>query len=80
MADVWRARRAIGQYRLSGRLRASALTCRLISLVGVKWSCLRMNKPAFPPVNAVINVSLTGTAVGPQAYVYCRVLEGDVFS
>ena len=34
----------------SGWLRASALTCRLISLVGVKWSCLRINKQAFPPL------------------------------
>ena len=33
----------------SGWLRASALTCRLISLVGVKWSCLRIDKRAFPP-------------------------------
>ena len=33
----------------SGWLRASALTCRLISLVGVKWSCLRIDKQAFPP-------------------------------
>ena len=32
-----------------GWLRASALTCRLISLVSVKWSCLRINKQAFPP-------------------------------
>jgi len=29
---------------------ASALTYRLISLVGVKWSCLRINKQAFPPL------------------------------
>ena len=34
----------------SGWLRASALTCRLIPLVGVKWSCLRINKQAFPPL------------------------------
>jgi hypothetical protein len=33
----------------SGWQLASALTCRLISLVGVKWSCLRLNKKAFPP-------------------------------
>ena len=25
-------------------------TCRLISLVGVKWSCLRINQKAFPPL------------------------------
>ena len=31
-----------------GWLWASALTCRLISLVGVKWSCLRIDKQAFP--------------------------------
>ena len=31
-------------------LRASVLTCRLISLVGVKWTCLRIDKQAFPPV------------------------------
>ena len=33
----------------SGWFRASALTCRLISLVGVKWSCLQIDKQAFPP-------------------------------
>jgi len=33
-----------------GVLWASALTCRLISLVCVQWSCLRINKPAFPHV------------------------------
>ena len=33
-----------------GLLRASARTCRLISLVGVKLSCLRIDKQAFPPV------------------------------
>ena len=33
----------------SGWLRASALTCRLISLVGVQWSCLRI-KQAFLPL------------------------------
>ena len=32
----------------SGWLRARALTCRLISLVGMKWSCLRINKVASP--------------------------------
>ena len=32
----------------SGLLRASALTCRSISLVGVKWSCLRINEQAIP--------------------------------
>ena len=26
-----------------------AFTCRLIFLVGVKWSCLRMDKQAIPP-------------------------------
>ena len=36
------------RFHPSGWLRASALTCRLISLVGVKWSCLRINKQAFP--------------------------------
>ena len=30
-------------------LQASVLTCCLISLVGVKWSCLRIIKQAFPP-------------------------------
>jgi hypothetical protein len=30
-----------------GWLRVSALSCRLISLVGVKWSCLRFDKQAF---------------------------------
>ena len=29
--------------------RASTLTCRLIFLVGVKWSCLRVKKQTFPP-------------------------------
>jgi len=33
----------------SGWLRARALTCRRISLVGVKWSRLRTNRQAFPP-------------------------------
>ena len=32
----------------SGWLRASATACRLMSLVGLKWSCLRMNEPDFP--------------------------------
>ena len=32
----------------SGDVRVN-LTCRLISLVGVKWSCLRINTQAFPP-------------------------------
>ena len=36
----------------SGWLRASALTRRLVSLVGVKWSCLRINKQAFAPFSA----------------------------
>ena len=35
------------RFHPSGWLRASALTCRSISLVGVKWSCLRINKQAF---------------------------------
>ena len=41
---------------LSGWLWASALTCRLISLVGVKWSCLRrINKQAIlPPQNKLL--------------------------
>ena len=30
-----------------------ALTSRLIFLAGVKWSCLRIDEPAFPPVAAV---------------------------
>ena len=33
----------------SGWLRTSALTCRWISLVGVKWSCLLIDKQSFPP-------------------------------
>ena len=33
----------------SGWLRASDLTCCLISLVGVQWSSLRINKQAPPP-------------------------------
>ena len=33
-----------------GWLRASALTCCLISLVDVKWSCLLIKKQAFPPI------------------------------
>ena len=33
-------------------LRVSALTCRLISLVGVIWSILPINKHAFPPLHA----------------------------
>ena len=37
----------------SGWLRTSALTCRLISLVGVTWSCLRINKQASPPHSGV---------------------------
>ena len=32
-----------------GWLRASALTCCLICLGGVKWSCLQIDKQAFPP-------------------------------
>ena len=36
--------------RPSGRLQAvKALNPRLIFLVGVKWSCLRINQPALPP-------------------------------
>ena len=35
-------------FHSSGWLWASVLTCRFISLVGVKWSCLRINKQAFP--------------------------------
>ena len=36
--------------RPSGWLRAfRALTSRLIFLAGVKWSCLRVNKPSFLP-------------------------------
>jgi len=36
--------------RVLGRLQAvSALTSRLISLAGVKWSCLRIDKRALPP-------------------------------
>jgi len=36
----------------SGRFQAvRALTSRLIFLAGVKWSCLRINEPAFPPVS-----------------------------
>jgi len=51
--DVLKPNRSAGEtspcnFHPSGWLRASALTCRLISLVGVKWSCLRINK-AFPP-------------------------------
>ena len=42
-----------GGYGLS-----SALMSRLISLVGVKWSCLRINEPAFPPC--------TGGSLGRQ--------------
>jgi hypothetical protein len=38
-----------GRRFVEGWLRASALTCRLISLVGVKWSCLPIYKPAFSP-------------------------------
>ena len=42
--------RLVGQNRPSGWLRAlRALTSRLIFLAGVKWSCLRVNKPVFPP-------------------------------
>ena len=33
----------------SGWLRASAFTCRLISLVGVKRLCLQIGKQALPP-------------------------------
>ena len=35
----------------SGWSQVSALTCRLISFVGVKWSCLRIKKQASPPLN-----------------------------
>ena len=46
-------RKPVGPYRrhLLGTLGMEfrALMSRLISLVGVKWSCLRINKPAFPP-------------------------------
>jgi len=44
-----RTRRTGRRFHPSGWLRAGVLTCRLISLVGVKWSCLRINKQAFPP-------------------------------
>ena len=38
------------KYRPSGCLRAvRALTSRLISLAGVKWSCVRIDKQAPPP-------------------------------
>jgi len=40
----------------SGWLRASARTCRLISLVGVKWPCLRINKPASPPQDGWVSI------------------------
>ena len=40
----------VGSLDISGCAVVIALTSRLISLAGVKWSCLRMNKPAFPPV------------------------------
>ena len=36
----------------SGWLRASALTCPQISLVGVKWSCFRINQRSSPPAGA----------------------------
>ena len=36
----------------SGWLWASALPCRLISLVGVKWSCLRINEQALTSILA----------------------------
>ena len=36
----------------SGWLRASAFTCRLIFLVGVKKVCLRINKQAFPSLHS----------------------------
>ena len=39
-------------WRPSGRLRAvRALMSHLISLAGVKWSCLQFDKPAFPPLH-----------------------------
>jgi len=45
----------------SGWGRASALTCRLISLVGVKWSCLRINKQAVPPYFECIHCGRAGS-------------------
>ena len=64
----------------SGWLRSSALTCRLISLVGVKWSCLQINKPAFPPLRRWLEeegagrgvVDGTGGVVWGSARVLCE--------
>ena len=36
-----------------------ALTSRLIFLAGVNWSCLRINKPAFPLLPAVATIAIT---------------------
>ena len=46
----------------SGWLRAGALTCRLISLVGVKWSCLRINERAFPLTSEIYTPKWTRTS------------------
>ena len=40
----------------SGWLQAGALTFRLISLVAVKWSCLRINKQAILPKQALLDL------------------------
>ena len=37
------------EFHPSGWLRASALTCRSISLDGMKWSCLRINETPLSP-------------------------------
>ena len=69
-----------GQSRPSGWLRAvTALTSRRIFLAGVKWSCLRINKPAFPsyrwPLDSGLNRFSSGkrsnrrTAFPPCRYV-----------
>jgi len=57
-------------------LRASALTCRLISLVVVKWSCLRINQTAFPPVQTTYGLSRsrTGWRAGLQGYLAPRTM------
>ena len=53
-----RACRFTGQYRPSGWLRAvRAQTSRRISLAGVKWSCLRINKQESPPLQVLENVA-----------------------
>ena len=43
--------------------KVSALPCRLISPVGVRWSCLRINKQAFSPRTRPSSSSLISSSL-----------------